>query len=106
MLLPAIAAAGGKLVPAVVLTVTAVRFATTGAHELTASPVWEDVAGGVGLILFALAVYAAAAMVIEDATRSTLLPVGRRRRGASSMGGNLHEQLERLEREAGVREQL
>ncbi len=56
--------------------------------------------------VFGLAVYAAAAMAIEDAQGSTLLPVGRRDRGASSMGGNLHEQLERLEREAGVREQL
>ncbi len=106
MLLPAAASATGKLVPAAVLTVTVVRFATTGAHEITNSALWEDVAGVVGLVLCALAIYAAAAMTIEDARRRTVLPLGRRGRGADSMGGNFHEQLERLEREAGVREQL
>lgn len=59
-----------------------------------------------GLVLFVLAVYAAAAMAIEDARHRTVLPLGRRGRGADSVGGNLHDQLERLEREAGVREQL
>jgi uncharacterized protein len=106
MLVPAAAAATGKLVPAAVLATTAVRFATTGLHELTASSTWEAVAGVVGLLLCALAVYAAAAMAIEDARRETVLPVGRRGFGAESVGGNLDDQLERIEREAGVREQL
>lgn len=106
MLVPTAASATGKLVPAAVLLTTAVRFATTGLHQLTASATWQDVAGVVGLVLCALAVYAALAMAIEDALRRTVLPVGRRSFGAESVGGNLGQQLERVEREAGVREQL
>jgi uncharacterized protein len=106
MLVPTAAAATGKLVPAAVLATTAVRFATTGLYEITASDTWKHVAGVTGLVLCALAVYAALAMAIEDARRQTLLPIGRRGLGAASVGGNLDEQLERIEREAGVREQL
>jgi uncharacterized protein len=106
MLVPAAAAATGKLVPAAVLATTAVRFATTGLNEMTASNTWKHVAGVTGLVLCALAVYAALAMAIEDARRQTLLPIGRRGFGAASVGGNLDEQVERIEREAGVREQL
>jgi succinate-acetate transporter protein len=106
MLVPAAASATGKLVPAAVLVTTSVRFATTGLYELTESSAWKTVAGVVGLVLCGLAVYAAAAMAFEDATRTTVLPLGRRRLGAESVGGNLDEQLERVEREAGVREQL
>jgi uncharacterized protein len=106
MLVPAAASATGKLVPAAVLATTAVRFATTGLYEITASDTWKHVAGVTGLVLCALAVYAALAMAIEDARRQTLLPIGRRGFGAASVGGNLDEQVERIEREAGVREQL
>jgi len=106
MLVPAVASATGKLVPAAVLVTTAARFATTGVYELTASGVWKDVAGVAGLLLCAIALYAAVAMALEDAQRKTILPLGRRSFGAESVGGNLDEQLERIEREAGVREQL
>ena len=106
MLVPAAAALTGKVVPAAVLLTTAVRFATTGLYELTASGTWKASAGIVGLVLCALALYAALAMALEDAQRQTLLPLGRRRFGAESMTGTLDEQLERIEREAGVREQL
>jgi hypothetical protein len=63
-----------------------------------------DPAGIVGLVLCALALCAAAAPAIEDARRRTVLPLGRRGGGAASVGGGPDEQLERLEREAGVRE--
>jgi uncharacterized protein len=106
LLVPTAASATGKLVPAAVLATTAVRFATTGLYEMTASETWKDGAGIVGLVLCALAVYAALAMALEDAKRETVLPLGRRKFGAESVGGNLDEQLERIEREAGVREQL
>ena len=107
MLVPAAASATGKLVPAAVLTTTAARFAATGLYEISASSTWKDVAGIVGLVLCAVAVYAALAMALEDAKRQTVLPLRRRSFGAESMGGNLEEeQLERIEREAGVREQL
>jgi len=106
MLVPAAVSAWGKLVPAAVLTTTAVRFAVTGLHELTASSGWETAAGLVGLALGVLALYAALAMALEDARRETVLPLFRRGAGRASVGGDLREQVQRIEREAGVREQL
>jgi uncharacterized protein len=106
MLVPAAASATGKVVPAVLLATTAARFATTGIHQLTASGTWEDIAGVVGLFLCGLAIYAALAMAIEDARRSTPLPLGRIGAGRESVEGSFDRQLERIEREAGVREQL
>jgi uncharacterized protein len=86
MLIPAAAAAAGKLVPAAVLGTTAVRFALTGVYELTASGGWQDAAGIVGLLLCGLGLYAALAMALEDALGKTVLPLGRRGLGRESMG--------------------
>jgi uncharacterized protein len=94
MLVPAIASATGKLVATAVLGTTAVRFASTGMYELTASKTWEDVAGFVGLVLLAVAVYAALAIALEEARRTTVLPTGRRGTGAD------------VGQEPGVRTQL
>jgi hypothetical protein len=93
-------------VPALVLATTALRFAATGLFQITAAGTWEDVAGIVGLVLCGLAVYAAAAMAIEDAGGRTVLPLGRRGAGATSVGGPFGDQLRGIEREAGVRGQL
>jgi uncharacterized protein len=106
MLVPAAAAGSGKLIPMAVLATTALRFAATGLYELTASSTWGDVAGIVGLALSALALYAALAMALEDSQRKTSLPVLRRGSGRESLEGNLEDRLARIEREAGVREQL
>jgi uncharacterized protein len=88
------AAATGKLAALAVLGTTALRFAVTGLYELTASDTRKTLAGIVGLVLCALAVYTALAMALEDVLHRTLLPVGRRG-GALGVGD-----------EAGVREQL
>jgi hypothetical protein len=85
MLIPAAAAGSGKLIPLGVLAITALRFATTGLYELTASPTWEDIAGVTGLVLCGLALYAALAMALEDARRETSLPVLRRGLGRTSL---------------------
>ena len=106
MLLPAAGAATGKLVPALVLTTTSVRFALTGLAEITAASGLKDAAGIVGLVLCVLAVYAAAAMLLEDARGRTLLPLGRHGDGAAAMQQALPDQLRGLEHEAGVRTQL
>lgn len=106
MLVPAAAAATGKLVPAAVLVTTAARFAVTGVHQLTGSEPWEDTAGVVGVVLCVLALYAALALALEDTRRATVLPVLRRGLGRESLAGGLAGQLGRIEREAGVREQL
>lgn len=106
MCVPAAGALTGKLVPAVVLFTTAIRFAATGVFELTASTTWERIAGVVGIVLAVLALYAATAMLLEDVRRVTVLPVLRRGEGKTSITGNLEDQLAKVEREAGVREQL
>ena len=106
MLVPAAAAVSGKLVPAALLATTAVRFSTTGIYQLSASGTWEDLAGLVGLVLCALALYTALAMALEDARRAPILPLGRTGSGGESLGGDFAQQVERIEREAGVREQL
>jgi succinate-acetate transporter protein len=76
MLVPVLAATGGKLAAAAVLATTAVRFATSGLGQLTASPTWADAAGVVGLLLCGLALYVALAMALEDARGETQLPLG------------------------------
>ena len=78
MLVPAATAAAGKLVATAVLATTSLRFATTGLYQLTASDGWKATAGAVGLLLCALALYAALAMALEDALGRAVLPLGRR----------------------------
>jgi uncharacterized protein len=106
LLIPASVATVGKILPALVLATAAARFATTGVYELDGSGTWKDVSAVIGLALCALAVYAALAMAWEDARRRTVLPVLRLGRGRESLDGNFADQLQQLEREAGVREQL
>jgi uncharacterized protein len=106
LLIPASAAWSAKLIPAAVLTGAALRFGATGMYELTASPTWEDIAGGVGLVLCAFALYAALAMALEDAKLHTVLPLLRRGLGRDSIEGNRGDRVADLAREAGVREQL
>ena len=84
MLVPAAAAAPGKLVATAVLATTALRFATTGLYQLTAGDGWKAVAGIVGLILCALAVYAALAMALEDALGRAVLPLAAARQSRAS----------------------
>jgi succinate-acetate transporter protein len=106
MMVPAAAATTGKLVPAAVLSSAALRFAVSGLYELTAGGTWKDIAGLVGLLPCAIGVYAALALALEDARGETVLPLGRRNRGRSSMQGTFASQVAGVEREAGVREQL
>lgn len=51
MTVPVSAAAAGKLVPALVLATTALRFATTGLFQITAATTWKEVAGIAGQVL-------------------------------------------------------
>jgi hypothetical protein len=106
LFIPALVATAGKFVPVAVLATAGLRFASTGLYEITSGGGWKTATGVIGLVLCAMAVYAAAAMALEDAQRRTILPVFRRGRGRESLTGNLRDQLRQLEREAGVREQL
>jgi succinate-acetate transporter protein len=106
MLIPAIGAAMGKMVPAAVLFTTAIRFALTGIWELTGGNDWKVASAIVGLILAALAIYAAAAVGLEDVTKRTVLPVGRHGRGATAADGDIRDQIAGIAHEPGVRQQL
>lgn len=83
MLVPAVSA-GSKLVPGAVMALAGVRFAVTGAYQLTGSAAWKSTAGWVGLALAVLALYAALALELEGSHRRTVLPLGRR--GQASPG--------------------
>ncbi|MEV7802417.1 hypothetical protein AB0O28_05665 [Microbispora sp. NPDC088329] len=105
MLVPALAGLP-KLVAAVVMALSATRFAITGVFEITASSGWRTAAGIAGLVLAVVAYYAALAFELEDAHGRALLPVARRGRARTAVRGDLHDQTKGLAHEAGVREQL
>ena len=106
LLIPALGAAFGKIVPAVVLLTAALRFSLTGLYQLSANPGLQYAAGIVGLVLLALAFYAALALALEDVRRKRVLPILRVGEGRASIEGTATEQAEGVEHEAGVREQL
>lgn len=106
LLIPALGASFGKLIPALVLLLAAVRFFLTGIYQLTAAPGVQYASGIVGLVLLGVAFYAALALELEDVRRETVLPVLRRGAGRASVEGGVEDQLARVQREAGVREQL
>jgi len=106
ILIPAIGALANKLVPGLVLVGASVRFFTTGVYQLTASKTWETAAGVVGVVLAAIALYAAYASGLEDSLKKTVLPIGRRSRGKQAVEGTLFDQLQTIRKEPGVRQQL
>jgi uncharacterized protein len=105
LLVPAVGASG-KLVAAAVMGLSAVRFAVTGLAEITGAGAWMAVAGWAGIVLGALALYAAAGFELEDIRRRTVLPVGRRGAGATALRGDLRDEVSGVVHEAGVRTQL
>lgn len=105
-LVPAAGAALGKLAVTAVFAVTALRFLMTGVYELSGLQAFNEAAGVVGLVLVGLAVYAALAFELEDAGRRTLLPILRRGAGRRSLEAPIGAEVDRVEHEAGVREQL
>jgi uncharacterized protein len=106
LLVPAIAATFGKLVPAIVLLTAATRFFLTGLYQLSTNPNLQYAAGIVGLVLLGVAFYAALALAIEDVRRKTVLPLLRVGAGRKAVEGSTEDWSEGLGREAGVREQL
>jgi len=100
------AAVSVKAVPALVIAATSLRFLTTGVYELTGSDGWKTGAGLVGLVLAALAAYAATALVLEDARHRTVLPLGRRGAGEAALVGGAADEVRSVWHEAGVRNQL
>ncbi|MGW7356273.1 GPR1/FUN34/YaaH family transporter [Streptomyces sp. NPDC054802] len=101
-------AAGGtaKLVASLVLTVASLRFLATGVYELSGLESWKHVAGVIGLVLAAVAVYASLALAVEDQRRRTVLPTWRHGKGAEALSGDWPSQTGNAASEAGVRSQL
>ena len=60
----------------------------------------------VGLVLLALALYAALALALEDARGATLLPIGRHGAGKDALSDGLEAQVAGIEHAGGVRRQL
>jgi len=103
---PAFAASQTKVLAALVNLMTALRFWVTAVYEWGAPHVWETAAGGVGIALGVLALYAALAFEVEDQRRATVLPTLRRSSGVVAMTGDLAAQVSKAHNEAGVRKQL
>ena len=96
----------GKPFFSLLLLLASTRMILSGLYEVGAAGkhVFE-LSGGFGLALTALALYGGAALGLEDAHQREVLPLFRRAAAADSFAGFEH-QLERLEAEAGVRQQL
>jgi succinate-acetate transporter protein len=105
LLVPA-AAATSKVVPALVVLTSAVRFGVTGVAHLDGGRSWMEAAGWVGIVLAVLSVYAALALELEGARGRTVLPLGRRGAGRQALDGRLGDQLGDVATEPGVRQQL
>ena len=101
-----IAASMAKPVSVLVLSTSALRFALTGAYELSAVAAWETAAGVLGVVLGVVALYAAMAFELEDVHQRAVLPTGRRGPAKRAMLADLGEQVAGVQHEAGVRRQL
>jgi succinate-acetate transporter protein len=100
-------AAQSKLVPALVVALSGVRFVLTGIFKIGAGgTVWERAAGWTGVALCALALYAVLSLELEDILHRTVLPTLRRQRGKRALQSGLSEQVQDVAAEAGVRSQL
>jgi len=106
MLVPALGAYEAKLVPALVLATTALRFLLTGVYQLSGITGWKVAGGVTGVVLCAFALYAATAFMVEETSHRSWLPLGRRSGGRRAITGDLSQQLDHIASEAGVREQL
>lgn len=105
LLVPA-TAARSKLVPACVIALSAARFAVTGVAEIDGGRGWMQAAGWVGVVLAALAFYAALALELEGTQSRTVLPLGRSGAAEAAVTGDLETQVRGVANEPGVRLQL
>ena len=87
------------------LSVACTRMVLAGYYETGGALEFYRVAGGCALALAALAMYGGTALALEDARHAEVLPLFRRG-GADEAFRGFAAQLDRLEREPGVRQQL
>jgi succinate-acetate transporter protein len=96
----------GKPLFGALLVIGACRFALTGVYQATGLAGVEQAAGWLGLPLAVFALYGGLALLLEESYQRTVLPLGRRGRARSSLEGGFSHQVQRAEREPGVRRQL
>ncbi|GAA1035903.1 hypothetical protein GCM10009566_01520 [Streptomyces murinus] len=89
-----------------VLCAAVPRFAAAGVFNLTGAHWLGYVSGALGLVLAAVAMFAAFALMLEDMKGEEVLFVGRRGPAGEAVEGELSVQLRDLERQAGVRRTL
>ncbi|MGH2892715.1 MAG: hypothetical protein ACRDPM_05525, partial [Solirubrobacteraceae bacterium] len=97
------AMASSKPLPGAIFAGAALRFAAAGVYQLSTIIFWEHAAGVLGLLVTALALYAALAFELEGQREHPVLPTFRRGRAAAAIrdgAGSDH----RLATEPGVRE--
>jgi uncharacterized protein len=99
-------AAFGKAGPAAVIVIGAARFVLAGLYELTGTAGLEHAGAVVGFVLVGAAAYSALATQLEDVQGRPVLPLGRRAKAMDAVAGPFEAQIERIEHEAGVRQQL
>jgi uncharacterized protein len=102
----AIAAAAGKPVLSVILSLACLRAALAAAYEFGAGRGWERAGGWVALVIFAAAMYGGLAFLLEEVHGRTVLPIVRRGGSRDAIEGDLSEQLRGLADEPGVRHTL
>ena len=90
----------------IILLVTTARFLLAAALQFGGGPNVSIAAGAAGLLTGVFAVYGGLALLLEDTRQRAVLPVFRRDAARQSLEGSLHDQLARLDAEAGVRQQL
>ena len=95
----------GKPFFSLLLTLAVARMVLSGYYEVGGTHEWLQVSAGYGIALAALAMYGGTALGLEDARQRAVLPLFRRGAADSAFGG-YEAQLDRLEAEAGVRQQL
>ncbi|WKV75413.1 GPR1/FUN34/YaaH family transporter [Streptomyces sp. PCS3-D2] len=98
--------AGRKRALWLVLAVAVPRFAVAAAAGLSGSGWVGTLSGALGLLLAAVALYAAFALMLEDMRGRQVLPIGRSAPAHHAVEGSLSVQLRDLERQAGVRRTL
>ncbi|MGW1926188.1 GPR1/FUN34/YaaH family transporter, partial [Streptomyces massasporeus] len=89
-----------------VLCTAVPRFSVAAAANLTGVHWLAGVSGALGLLLAAVAMYAAFALMLEDMRGQEVLPIGRTGPARQAVHGDLTVQLRNLERHAGVRRTL
>ena len=80
LMVPASAAALGKVAAAIVMFGAGARSPSPGSTSSAGGTGWEHISGWWGLGLCLVALYAAMAFEVEDTRRRSVLPVGRRGR--------------------------